>query len=109
MLFDRVRRFKDESNRPPISGSSSVMRVPGVAAETIDEVTAVMSVEKGSYFLIEGTGNAIWNRLEGTVSVSALCTDLAKEFAVDRTTCEIDVVEFLSDLQVKGLVQVVEP
>ena len=65
--------------------------------------------EEGDKSVIHGlTGQPSNHRIEETVSVSALCAELVLEFDVDPATCESDVLEFLNDLQAKGLVQAVE-
>lgn len=99
--------FSQSGNDGTISLSSIVMRPPGAVAETIDEVTAVMSLDKDAYFLLESTGSAIWNRLAVQIRVSDLCAGLMEDFAVEPAACESDVIEFLNELSARGLLRVV--
>lgn len=75
-----------------------------VCAE-VDGEMVMMSIEKGNYYGLDGIGTRIWQLIAEPVSVSKLCEILLTEFAVDRETCEADVLKFLARMEERNLIQ----
>ena len=96
----------DASVTAVLPSSVVVQRTDEVAA-TIDEVTAILSADRGVYFLLDSTASVIWNRLSNPTRVADLCADLVTEFEVNPGDCERDVLAFLNDMLARGLVRVV--
>jgi hypothetical protein len=90
----------------PVTPASVVAQCPGQVAATIDEVTAIMSVDKAVYFLMDATGSVIWGRMAEPTRVSDLCAALVTEYEVDPAACERDVLAFLDDLLARGLARI---
>jgi len=76
-----------------------------ICAEVDGEVV-MMSIAKGNYYGLDAVGGRIWQLLAAPVTVASVCETLLAEFAVERATCEADVLRFLEDLQVQGLIEV---
>ncbi len=55
-----------------------VARCADKVAATIDEVTAIMSVEKAVYNLIDATGSAIWSKLATPIRNDLVTRGLAR-------------------------------
>jgi len=68
----------------------------------------MMSVENGGYFSLNPTGSEIWMRSELPIRVSDLCADLVMDFEVDSDVCRDEVLDFLSEMSARGLVEVVD-
>lgn len=51
-----------------------------VVSETIEDETVIVDLRRGAYFSIAGIGAAIWNALEGGVSVDSLIAQIAEAF-----------------------------
>jgi len=87
-------------------GSRYVRKEQTVAAE-IDGDLVMMSLEKNAYFGLDAIGRAIYEKLDRSQSVDEICQCLAKDFDVSIEQCREDVLEFLNELLLNGLVDTV--
>lgn len=68
----------------------------------------LMSVESGTYISLDPVGKGIWERLEEPQTVGSLCEQLQTAYLVaDRTRFERDVIEFIANLRLQGLVEII--
>lgn len=58
----------------------------------------MLDPEAGRYFGLDPVGRRIWELLERPTTVSALCSALMTDFAVDAETCQGDVLRLLEQL-----------
>ncbi|MGE5493520.1 MAG: lasso peptide biosynthesis PqqD family chaperone [Actinomycetota bacterium] len=72
----------------------------------VDGELVMMSIERGNYYGLSGIGSRIWQLIETPVTVSALCDKLLQEYDVERSVCEVDVLEFLGKLAEQELIEV---
>lgn len=72
----------------------------------VDGELVMMSIERGNYYGLSGIGSRIWQLIETPVTVSALCDKLLEEYDVERSVCEVDVLEFLGKLAEQELIKV---
>ncbi len=77
-------------------------------ATEIDNVVVMMSVEQGKYYGLDSVGSRAWNLLEQPRRVTDVCAIIQDECAVDRETCERDIVEFINRLVAANLLKVVD-
>lgn len=91
-----------------ITLESTVSQIDDIVTSDIDDEKVMMSIEKGQYFGLEAVGSRIWELLGAPIKVAALIDALLQQFAVDRETCERDVLAFLEELQLAGIVRVEE-
>lgn len=71
----------------------------------VDGETVMMSIEKGNYYGLNGVGSRIWQLIATPMSVLQLCEKILEEFAVDRETCEADLLKFLNQLEQQNLIR----
>ena len=76
-------------------------------ATEIDSRVVMMSVEQGKYYGLDSVGSRIWNLLEQPRRIMEVCAIIQDEFAVERETCERDVLEFIDRLVAVNLLRVV--
>ena len=89
-----------------LSGSARIVRTAFLAA-AVGNKHVVMNVDKGTYVGLDAVGKNIWDRLESSPTITALCDDLQTIYQVaDRARFEGDVAEFIGNLRLLGLVQV---
>lgn len=69
----------------------------------IDNEVVMMSVDQGEYYGLDETGSRIWEMIEEPVSVNDLVRMLIDEFDVSFEECQKDTLDFLNDLNAKGL------
>ncbi|MBI1801545.1 MAG: PqqD family protein [Chloroflexi bacterium] len=78
-----------------------------LSAELSDTELVMLNVERGSYYGVVETAQAIWSYLDEPRSSAAVCAHLLTRFAVDRETCEREVLAFVNELLKDDLVRVV--
>jgi hypothetical protein len=84
-----------------------VINESAVYAE-LDDEAVLLNVDAGIYFGINAIGTEIWNALGRGDSESAIVDHLAEEYDVEPGQLRTDVAEFLSALESRGLIRVVE-
>jgi PqqD family protein of HPr-rel-A system len=78
-----------------------------IFAEADGEAVA-LNASKGKCYGLNNTGLRILQLIEAPASATDICAQLVKEFQVDPTTCEEQVGNLLTELELEGLV-VMEP
>ncbi len=68
----------------------------------MDGEVVMMSVEDGAYYGIGGVGGRIWALLERPTALNDVVQAICAEYAVDRATCERDVLAFAGQLVSNG-------
>lgn len=89
-----------------VSPTDIVARMPDMVAASIDEVTALMSVEVSRYFILDKGGTVIWDRILKPILVADLCAALVQDYEVTPEACERDVLEFLNEMLKRRLIQI---
>ncbi len=77
-------------------------------ATELNNTVVMMSAEQGKYYGLDGVGSRIWNLLEQPRRIMEVCAIIQDEFAVERETCERDVLDFVSRLVAANLLKVVD-
>jgi hypothetical protein len=83
--------------------ASVVSRSPETLSNSVDDETVLLDVAKSSYYGLGPVASHIWAALAEPVSVSAMVEQLLEEYEVGREQCERDVLIFLRQLYVAGL------
>ena len=78
--------------------TAKIVRDSDIIATDMDGDTVMMSIEHGKYFGLTGIGGFLWDQLENPISVQELRENVLKEFDIDESTCEADVIEFVENL-----------
>ena len=68
------------------------------------EEAVMMSVTAGRYYGLNAVASRIWELLETPKTIAQLCAQICEEFEVDAQTCEAEVLKFVEDLIVNGVV-----
>ncbi len=82
-----------------INMDTIVVQNTDIDVTDIDGEKAMMNVEKGQYFMLNGVASRIWDIISKPSSVKEILSDLIKEYDVDTKTCEQSILEFLERLQ----------
>jgi hypothetical protein len=90
-----------------LSLTSRVSRSSDAITAAVEEELVMMDVETGTYYGLNNVASEIWRLLESPTSVQDLCTTLTRSFDVPLERCTAEVLQFLGQLQAKGLVHVV--
>lgn len=85
---------------------STIERSKEVIASEVENELVMMSLENGKYYGIDSIGGDIWKMVEAPLKVSEICERLMKEYKVDASICENDVLEFIEQLKEQGLIEI---
>lgn len=91
-----------------IEPKTIVKRNPEMVTNEVDGELVMMSIENGEYYGLDEIGSRIWELIETPLSVKELVTKLTEEFEVTEEECLADTLDFISELNEKNLVLVVE-
>ncbi|MBP7009848.1 MAG: PqqD family protein [Kiritimatiellae bacterium] len=78
-----------------------------VAGEHMLVPTMTRIVDLESLFLLNATGVAVWEHLNGGERIGDACQYIADTFAIDPQAAQADVTAFLADLLQSNLVEIV--
>jgi hypothetical protein len=90
----------------PLSMASTVVRSGSCLAAKVSDELILMDAEQGNYFGLDPICAAIWERLEGPVTLSDLCAALGREYDADAETIARDVMRLMERMIEACLVQV---
>ncbi|MFO1433612.1 MAG: lasso peptide biosynthesis PqqD family chaperone [Candidatus Competibacteraceae bacterium] len=93
---------------PTITMMTLVTQGDSQIATELDNTIVMMSVEQGKYYGLDSVGSRIWNLLEQPHRIMEVCAVIQDEFAVERETCEQDVLDFVSHLVAVHLLKVID-
>ena len=65
--------------------------------------TVMMSIQRGKYFALDGTGQHIWECLGEPVSIGHIVDRLVGEYDIDSDQCATEVIAFVGELIKSGL------
>jgi hypothetical protein len=89
------------------------LSLTSIVAATRDQVssdvggeTILLSMQSAMYYGLDSVGARIWELLRERVRVSEIRDVIAREYDVEIERCESDVLAFLRELVVKGLIEV---
>lgn len=81
------------------------IRNPAILSANLGaEEKALLSAARGRYYGLNGPASRIWELLEAPNSIAEICEKLLLEFDVDRSTCERDTRELISELLNEALI-----
>ena len=89
-----------------ITGEAIVLRNASVLAAEIGGELVLMSVSQWHYFGLNSVASDIWERLASPMRVEALCESLATDYDGDIQVIRKDVMELLSKLASRELIEV---
>jgi len=72
----------------------------------LDGEAVILSLKKGVYYSLNPCGNRIWSLIQKPIRVNKIRDTLLEEFAVDKKTCEEDLLSLLSELKKEGLIAI---
>jgi hypothetical protein len=91
-----------------ISGESVVSAGAGVVSCDLIGAAALLHTQSNTYYTLNEVGSRIWDLIQKSTRVSAICDDVVARYDVDSSRCYADVVALLRDLNDAGLVEIAE-
>jgi hypothetical protein len=86
--------------------TSTVVVAPEHLSARLGAESVVLGVTKGVYYGLDEVAARIWDLIQVPIAVEEVRDAVVAEFEVDAATCERDLLEFLSQLQAAGMIEV---
>lgn len=87
-----------------LSLSSVVERNHEIEVSDLDGEKVMMDLDKGTYFMLNEVGSAIWELIGQKISVAQVVESLRTEYDVEASECEEAVTEYLHNLHHGNLI-----
>ena len=91
-----------------LTSDNLVKRSDGVIDAEIDNEIVVLSIAQGTCYGLNRVGSRIWNLLAKPSRIGDLCTTLLREYEIDASVCEREVLDLLEELRAEGLITLTE-
>ncbi len=96
-----------DSSPPELLSTTLVGRKSFIGTD-VGNKHVLMNVDKGTYIGLDAVGKSIWQRLEEPQTIASLCETLRTAYQVpDQALFERDVMEFIRNLRLQGLVEII--
>lgn len=95
------------TDRPKVllSDDAVPQRVTGAVEAEVDGERILLAPKDFSYFGLTGAAAAVWDGIDGAVSVGSLVGRLEDEFSAEPGQIRNDTLEFLDALMAAGLIE----
>ncbi len=91
-----------------ITTESIVSANPKNLSTSIGADQVILDTSNNLYFGLEDVASRIWELLSGKHQVSDIVELIEEEYEVDNSRCREDVLSFLEDLHLKGLIEIAD-
>lgn len=88
---------------------SHVRRSPAPLAAPMDSDLVLMDADNGNYYFLDAIGRDLWDHLAGPVEIEQLCRTLDSRYDAPADVIRRDVIDLLTTMQAKGLIEVTDP
>ena len=76
------------------------------SSEASKDEVVVLNLENGQYYELTDVGARIWELMQEPTRCQVIVETLVGEYDVEHRTCELDVLELLTELGEQGLIQI---
>jgi len=91
-----------------IETTTRVVRTDGIMTAPVDQEIVLLNMKGNNYISLDAIGRRIWELLENPIVVDELCRQLGTEFEGTQDQISDDVISFLEELELEGLVRVAD-
>jgi hypothetical protein len=92
----------------PLRSDSRVVRVETVMSAHVGREVVMLNMATNAYYDADDIGAVIWQQLEQPTTVQALVDELVSRYEVEATDCQRDVLTFLNDARLEGLIRIID-
>lgn len=89
-----------------VSLESTVMAAPDQFTADVGGEAVILHVQSAKYFGLDDVGTRIWQLIQQPCKLSTVRDTLLKEYDVEQSLCERDLLTLVEELHQKGLVEV---
>lgn len=87
-----------------LSLNTQVCQSPGNIVSDMDGEKVMLSVKNSKYYNLGAIGGEIWELINEPTTPEMVISKLLRNFNVDKTQCEQEVMGFLNDLAKQDLI-----
>ncbi len=80
----------------------------GAIGRVVDDEAVIVLPGEGKVKVLNEVGAFIWSQVDGTRRVSEIIDLVCDEYEVEDTQAQADTITFLTDLQQRGVIVLVE-
>jgi hypothetical protein len=91
-----------------VSIDRTVGQSKGFIVSDMNGEKVMMSVQNGKYYNLGEIGGLIWEKIQSPTTVSNLINLLILEYNVEHSDCKNQVIDFLDNLHVEGLIELLD-
>lgn len=96
------------TDRSKLGLDTAVAQAEGLPSTYIGDEIAFMSIKNSKYYGLDSVGTRIWALIEQPKHIGEVVDELLKEYNVERTTCEDNVLELMEKLLEEELIHIVQ-
>lgn len=74
----------------------------------LEDKLYMLDLEQSKYLYFNEVATAIWQKLRTPIEISDLCRTLQSEYDVPSEQCATEVLAFIEELCIKGIVRIVD-
>ncbi|MGH9508373.1 MAG: PqqD family protein [Terriglobales bacterium] len=89
-----------------LTHNTTVVAVSDQISCTLEDEAVVLHLGKGVYYGLNPVGATVWNALQQPKTVGELVEIVTREFEVEASRCENDLLDLLGRLEDAGLIEV---
>jgi hypothetical protein len=89
-----------------LSKSSTIVVSKDVVSCDLGGETAMLNMENGVYYGLNGMGTIIWESIHEPVTIQEIIDKVLDEYDVDEATCYNDLTELVLQMVENGLVEI---
>ncbi len=89
-----------------ITRETLVAQKGGAVSSIVEGEAVILDIDSGYFFQLNAVASRIWEALQSEMTISSLCDQLHTQFVADPEVCTGDVLEFLNEMSLRGLISV---
>jgi hypothetical protein len=89
-----------------ITLESNIKAVADHVSCDLAEEAVVLNVKNGVYYGLDDIGALIWKLVQSGMTVDQVVNTVTSEYDVDREQCAKDMIDFFTNLESYGLIEV---
>lgn len=95
--------LKSEPNS--ISPATRIVASPRHASCELEGEAVILALDTGTYYGLDGVGRLVWESVQTPLSIEAVCDVVMKQYDVDASRCQNDVIKLAAHLMEAGLLE----
>lgn len=91
-----------------ISIDTVVRQSPDQVSSSVEGEMAIMSIDKGNYYMLNEVGARFWQLIESPRTIADACAELLDEFEAPEGQCQQEIIQLGNELLEQNLIEIVD-